>query len=257
MSKKKFSVLSALPPEVRGATPIAVGGAGDIRLGYVPEDADEYPDEDADDAFDDMLMECAVEWLPDLPQVSRLIDSGITLDYGVLVSARIAVEEFEDRVDETILDDMLAVLLLYGEDEAEDRLEYSELLSPSAQYLAAQMDLAMQGRKGRGIAEAELEARQLLWLGVLSDLTVATEAFEETGEPAALDDMQLSAKLFTLMCEQGDMPDHLVEQALALFNPLAAASELPLSLHARGAVITLQDDTPPAPDAPAAKPPKP
>lgn len=248
---KKFTVHNSLPREVKDAPRLPLASDEfdeDIVFGYTPAvEADEY----------EVLMECAAEWLPATPQVCALIDNGIALDYGVLVSARIAVEEFENRISEDALDDMLAALLVYGEEDALERMEFTALMSPSAQYMVAQMELAMKGSKGRGIAEAPLEARQLLWLGVLSDLTVAHEVFEETGDAAALDDMQLSGKLFALMSEQGDMPDHLVEQALGLFNELADISDLPLRVTADREIVTLHDDTPPpAPKNTAPKPPK-
>src|SRR5690606_6297596 len=83
MSRKKFSIHNTLPPELKNGTPLAFGAddRGDIAFGFV---AGEEPDEQ------DLLMDCAVEWLPALPQVTALIDGGIRLDYGVLVSARIA-----------------------------------------------------------------------------------------------------------------------------------------------------------------------
>ena len=206
-------------------------------IGFTADDENDisFTPEDEEDAEEQaFLFDCAVEWLPNTDQIAALIDDGIRLDYGVLVSARLTVEEFQHDVTDEELDNMVAALLLYAEEDEELRAAFSEHLSIGAQHLAAELQSVTYAKSRAEFSAASVEARQLMWMGVLSDLTVAQEMFEEMDELVEYDDMKLSADLFEMMSAQNDMPARLVDRAESLFNDMASAQDIPLRLKREG-----------------------
>lgn len=203
------------------------------------------------------LYDIAVEWLPQLPQIDAMLGEGIALDYGVLVSASIVADEFQGIVDDETLDDMIATLLLYGEEDPENRLPHYEGMTASGQELAIAFGQVMQATERLDLSGVPLDARQLLFAAVLSDVEVAGEVLAEMDEQPGYDDMQTSAKLMTALSAPGDIPLNLIKRASIHFNTLADKAELELDLAIEGRRVVLKNTPPAHPAPPSGRPPRP
>lgn len=215
--------------------------------GYDPRIAELMEEDEEALAF---LIDCAMEWLPELPMLESLLEHGIDLDYGVLVSARIITEELGDSVDEGRLDAMLSALMLFGEEDENNRRDYYDLLTADAQELALMLDQALNLPRHEDLEGAPADARLLMLAGIISDVEVAGEMFEDDGELPAYENLQHAGALMQTLSTNGDLPPRLIQRAQDMFNIIANSGELPLHLLRDGARLTLTD----APPAPAHKP---
>lgn len=220
--------------------------------GYDPRIGTEFGGEQDEDEF---LIDCAVEWLPELPMLESLLEHGIKLDYGILVSAKVIVEELGDSIDEGELDAMIATLLLFGEEDEESRRDYYDMLTGEAQDLALMLDETLSIDNHDALGAAPLDARTLMLAGLISDIEVAGEIHEDEGELPAYEDLQHTAALMQTLCDSDDLPPRLVRRAQDIFNTVAGAAELPLYLQREGGRLTLTDTPPIALNKP--KPPRP
>lgn len=220
--------------------------------GYDPRIGTEFGGEQSEDEF---LIDCAVDWLPELPILESLLEHGIRLDYGVLLSAKVIVDELGDSIDESELDAMLAALLPFGEEDEENRRTYYDMLTGEAQDLALMLDETLNIDNHDGLSAAPLDARTLMLAGLISDIEVTGEIHEEEDELPAYEEMQHTAALMQTLCDNDDLPPRLVRRAQDSFNTVAGAAELPLYLQREGGRLMLTDAPPIALNKP--KPPRP
>lgn len=213
-------------------------------------------DEEEDDlSVQEFLIDCAIEWLPELPLTESLLENGITLDYGVLVSAKILVEELGDDADVGRLDAMMASLLLFGEDDEDNRRDYYDMLTGEAQDMAHMLDDALTTSDPDLLAAAPQTARLLLFAGIASDVEVAGEAYEDDGEAPERDDLYRAGAMMQTLSRMEDLPPRLVLRAQDTFNALCTAAALPLHLLRAGGRLTLTDaKTPPRTRKPPRQP---
>ncbi len=220
--------------------------------GYDPRIAGLMDEDDEELAF---LIDCAMDWLPELPMLESLFEHGVNLDYGVLVSAKIITEELGESVDEGRLDAMLSTLMLFGEDDENNRREYYELLTADAQELVLMLDEALHLPRHEDLEAAPHDARMLMLAGIISDVEVAGEMFEDDGELPAYENLQHAGALMQTLSANGDLPPRLIQRAQDMFNIIANSGELPLHLMRDGGRLMLTDAPPVTAHKP--KPPRP
>lgn len=274
---RKFHIITKAPKD-DDATPKVEARIEDEELdlaGVIIDDG-RYDDEDEDDIYDPnmagydpriagmldeddeelaFLIDCAMDWLPELPMLESLFEHGINLDYGVLVSAKIITEELGDSVGEDRLDAMLSSLMLFGEDDENNRREYYDLLTVDAQELALMLDQALNLARHEDLEDAPLDARMLMIAGIISDVEVAGEMFEDDGELPAYENLQHAGALIQTLSANGDLPPRLIQRAQDMFNIIATSGELPLHLARDDGRLTLTDAPPITAHKP--KPPRP
>lgn len=220
--------------------------------GYDPRMADEL---NSEQAYQEFLIDCAIDWLPELPLTETLLEHGITLDYGVLMSAKVLAEELGDDIDEGRLDAMLSALLLFGEEDEHNRREFYDLLTGEAQEFALILDEALAMNRHEMLADMGTDARLLMFAGIMADVEVLSEDREEEGEEPAYEDLQHMGALMDTLSQQGDLPPRLIARARDTFNKLASDGELPLYLLHDGNRLSLTDTAPSPQRTP--KPPRP
>ncbi len=263
---RTFRIIDKAPKGAREPG-LPMGEDEDVDLGRFVIDDGKYDDEDEDDndiydpemaGYDPrlvseldaveeaerFLIECAVEWLPELPLLDSLLEQGITLDYGVLVSAKVIADEMSDSVSAGELDAMLSSLLLFGEEDENSRREYYDMLTAEAQELALMLDEALNLDDHDALAAAPLAARTLMFAGLISDIEVAGELHEDEDEPPAYEDLHHAASLMQTLSAGDDLPPRLVQRAQDMFNIVAGAGELPLFLQREGGRLLLTDAPP-------------
>ncbi len=251
MSKKE-------PPTFIADTPTPAAGFGPRKsvLGLDDdEDAEdlELTDDDMSDADEDeYLYDYAMEYLPRLPQLDRLLES-VSLDYSVLVSARIAAEELSGMTD-AALDDLLTALILAGEGDEEVQAALYETLSAAAQQNLMDLHDIMNAENETDISEAPLAARLMLMAGALADVEVIDELIEEEEEAVEFEEMEITGKVMAALTEKGGIAAALMTRAVASFNLVAGKTQTPLALRQEGDSIHLDDQRPPSSGK---KPPRP
>lgn len=220
--------------------------------GYDPRITDEL---DAAHAAEEFLMDCAVEWLPQLPQITILIENNIRLDYGVLMGAKIVFEEMKDRVNEQQLDAMIAATLLFGEETPQDMKPYYDMLTTEAQDFAHALDQALEIDNKDELEGSPYEGRLLMFAAITSDIEIAADFHQTEGEEPTYAEMHHFATLIESLSGNGDLPANLIKRVGESFNTLARVVDMPIYLQPDGYRLTLADG-PPIPVQPY-KPPRP
>ena len=273
---RKFHIITKAPVDDEARKNEARIEDEEIDLAGVIVDDGKFDEDDEDDIYDpnmagfdprlidqldpdqeamEFLIDCAIEWLPELPMLESLMERGIDLDYGVLVSAKVIAEEMADSVSEGELDAMLSSLMLFGEEDENSRRDYYDLLTAEAQELALMFDETLNIDNHEDLSAAPLDARILMLAGIISDVEVAGELYEDDGELPEYENLHHAGMFMQTLSANNDLPPRMVQRALDMFNIIAGAGEIPLFLTREEGRLTLSDTPPVIAHKP--KPPRP
>ncbi len=198
------------------------------------DDEDHGNDDEMEMDEDEALHYHASMLLPELPLITALLDANIPLDAHTLATAEVFCDEMQDSMDDGALDCAISALLLQSVDNIDLRRQYRELLTGEAQDMALCLEHALDSAMRHELEEAPLDARQLIFAGLVADIELAQDALGEDKITPDTAECTRIARLIEITSALGDIPPRLINRARDSFNDLADTAELPVHLQHDG-----------------------